>query len=108
MHARAARMMASTSGAVDRIAMHLLSTEPDGDPWVVQVLRSAASGARTSGAPEVAARYLLRALDERPEGHERGLLLAELGHAEASLGAPTAVEHFVQAHGSADGSGAAR
>ena len=36
------------------------------DPWVPQALREAARGARDQGAPELAAAYLRRALDELP------------------------------------------
>jgi DNA-binding CsgD family transcriptional regulator len=78
-HARAARLLASEGMAADRLALHLLHAEPSRDRWVVETLRVAARIATERGAPDAAARYLRRALEEPPsEGARPGVLL-ELG-----------------------------
>lgn len=91
-HARAARLLARYGGEADAVALHLLATEPAGDDWVVETLRRAAGAARGRGAPEVAARYLRRALSEPPE--DPAVVLVELGTAEALAGEPDASEHL--------------
>jgi DNA-binding CsgD family transcriptional regulator len=78
-HARAARLLASDGVAADRLALHLLQAEPSRDPWVVETLRAAARIAAGRGAPDVAARYLRRALEEPPPAHARRGVLLELG-----------------------------
>ncbi len=94
-HARAARLLAEAGGEPDAIALQLLGTEPAGDPWVTETLREAARGAARQGAPEVAARYLRRALSEPPEASDQ--VLVELGCAEARAGEPGAREHLAAA-----------
>jgi DNA-binding CsgD family transcriptional regulator len=89
-HRRAASILDRT-GAADAVAAHLLMTGPAGDEWVVQKLSAAALGARERGAPEVAASYLRRALDEPAADRERPELLLRLGEAEWYTGRPTAV-----------------
>ena len=65
---RKAAAIVDESGLLDRTAAHLLAAGPAGDPWVVDRLRAAAREARDRGAPEIAARYLRRALAEPPLG----------------------------------------
>ncbi len=48
-------------GANERVAEHLLASEPASDAWVVERLVQAARAAARSGAPESAAAYLRRA-----------------------------------------------
>jgi DNA-binding CsgD family transcriptional regulator len=105
-HRRAARMLADDGAPAERIGVHLLSTLPAGDPWVVATLREAAGRSLRRGAPAAAARYLRRALDEGPKDQERGLVLADLGLAEVRAGMglaeaggrePPAVEHLMEA-----------
>ena len=67
----------------------LLSTDPMADAWVVSRLVAAARGAAHSGAPETAAVYLRRALQEPPPAADRPGLELELGMAEASAGLST-------------------
>ncbi len=88
-HRAAARMLAEDHGANERVAEHLLVSDPGGDAWVVQRLVAAARAAAHSGAPESAAVYLRRALEEPPRAAERPELMLELGMAEASAGLPT-------------------
>ena len=65
-HARAATMLAAEGADPERVALHLLRTDPAADPETVAVLRAAAERAITRGAPESAATLLRRALAEPP------------------------------------------
>ncbi len=84
-HLRAARML-DADGVTDRVAPHLLSGEPLGDPWVVERLRTAATAALSNGTPASAAAMLLRALAEPPAEDERSSLRLDLGRALARDG----------------------
>jgi DNA-binding CsgD family transcriptional regulator len=79
-HARAARLLAREHVDPERVALHVLRTEPSADPDAVAALRAAAARATARGAPETAARYLRRALEEPPaeRADEAGVNL-ELG-----------------------------
>jgi DNA-binding CsgD family transcriptional regulator len=96
LHLAAAERLRATAGADadERAAAHLLETLPVGAPWVVGSLHAAARRALAGGAPDTAARYLLRALDEAPPQAERAELLVDLGRAEALAGLPSAVERL--------------
>lgn len=83
-HGRAARILAERMGTADRVAKHLLASEPAADPWVVDRLREAARAAVCHGAPESAGVFLRRVLDEPPSATDRSPLLLELGVAEAT------------------------
>ena len=97
-HARAARLLAGEGAAPDRLALHLLHAHPRGDADVVATLRAAAFIAAGRGAPETAATYLRRALDEPPPRVSRGQVLLELGLAEmAARRDPQAVEQLHEA-----------
>jgi DNA-binding CsgD family transcriptional regulator len=93
-HRRAAQILAQQAAPADAVAAHLLHSEPAGDGEVVAQLRDAAASATERGAPEVAARYLRRALAEPPEQSQRAGLLVELGNAELDAGQPAAVGHL--------------
>jgi DNA-binding CsgD family transcriptional regulator len=88
-HRAAAHMLCEDHSANERVAEHLLAADPGGDAWVVERLAAAARAAAHSGAPESAAVYLRRALEEPPAASERPGLTLELGMAEASAGLPT-------------------
>jgi DNA-binding CsgD family transcriptional regulator len=88
LHGAAARLLASDGAPSDRVAAHLLSAEPYGEPWVVDALRTAARDALARGAPEAASSYLGRALTEPPRHDDRLAVLLELGRAEAMLPVP--------------------
>ena len=94
---REAAAIVDASGVLDRTAAHLLAAGPAGDPWVVERLRAAAREARDRGAPEIAARYLRRALAEPPLGTDRPGVLLGVGIAEWRAGEPDAVAHLQQA-----------
>ncbi|MGI9097877.1 MAG: helix-turn-helix transcriptional regulator [Solirubrobacteraceae bacterium] len=93
-HAHAARMFAAEGVESDRVAVHLLATEPGADPWTVERLREAAREALVRRAPDTAASYLHRALAEPPPASVRPSVLSELGFAEACAGRPEAAEHL--------------
>ena len=96
-HRRAARLLAEQPGAADRVAQHLLVSEPTGDGWVVEQLVEAACAAGKHGAPESEAVLLRRALAEPPPPDDRSALLLDLGMAEASAGLADWPEHLQMA-----------
>jgi DNA-binding CsgD family transcriptional regulator len=77
-HRRAADLLAGGGAGPERIAIHLLATDPDGDPKVVEMLGAAARRALEHGASEAAIAYLRRALAEPPEAGARPDLLRSL------------------------------
>ena len=98
-HAQAARLLERDGADAERVALHLLHSEPGGDPQVVALLRAAAQAASGRGAPGPAAGYLRRGLDEPPDPADRPALLLELGlalAAERSPAAPAALTEAVE------------
>jgi DNA-binding CsgD family transcriptional regulator len=85
-HRDAALLLAEQPGLEERVAQHLLASEPVGDAWTVDRLRDAARTAIRTAAPESAARYLRRALAEPPQQDRRSSILLALGVAEARAG----------------------
>jgi DNA-binding CsgD family transcriptional regulator len=81
LHGAAFELLAAEGAAPDRLARHLLVVEPGGDPRVVQTLRAAAAQAQTRGAPDLAARYLQRALAEARDPADRAVITHGLGTA---------------------------
>ena len=92
-HARAARLEAAGGAPRERVAVHLLASDPAEDPWVCERLREAASEAISRGAPEAAVSYLERALEEPAPAEDRPGLLLELGTATAFALRPGAAAH---------------
>jgi tetratricopeptide (TPR) repeat protein len=66
-HAEAVALLVRERAEPERVALHLLRTEPAGEPATVATLRDAARRATARGAPQTAATYLRRALAEPPE-----------------------------------------
>jgi DNA-binding CsgD family transcriptional regulator/tetratricopeptide (TPR) repeat protein len=93
-HRRAAQLLAELPGTQERVAKHLLASEPAADSWVIDRLLEAARAAVRNGAPESASVFLRRVLDEPPAPEDRSLLLLELGIAEASAGLDGWPEHL--------------
>jgi DNA-binding CsgD family transcriptional regulator/tetratricopeptide (TPR) repeat protein len=81
-HVRAAELLAAEGAPPERLAAHLLHAHPSADGAVVATLRSAAAVAADRGAPETAAIYLQRALEEPPSPASRALVKLELGLAQ--------------------------
>jgi DNA-binding CsgD family transcriptional regulator len=96
-HARAALMLAAAGAPLDRIAGHLLVTDPAGEPQVAEILQAAARAARANGALDTAVAYLRRALEEPPPPEMRSTIFGELGSAEFRVGDPQGVQHLKQA-----------
>ena len=86
LHEHAARLLTAAGAATDRIAVHLLATNPGGDAETVNTLRQAASDATRRGAPDVAFTYLRRALAEPPSSEVGPVLVHDLGRAALSAG----------------------
>jgi DNA-binding CsgD family transcriptional regulator len=100
-HARAAELLEEDCADADAVATHVRLTLPAARPEAVARLREAARRALQRGAPEAAAGYLQRALEEGGDPRLRNELLLELARAEAILRAPSAVEHLQEALASA-------
>jgi DNA-binding CsgD family transcriptional regulator len=96
-HRRAARLLSEQPGGNESVAKHLLISEPAADDWVSERLLEAARTAERNGAPESAAVFLRRALDEPPPPGDQWGLLLELGMAEASAGLAGWPEHLQRA-----------
>ena len=96
-HARAARLESAAGAAPERVAVHLLASDPAEDPWACERLRAAASEAIARGAPEAAVSYLERALEEPAPAEDRPGLLLELGTATAFALRPGAAAHVLRA-----------
>ena len=93
-HARAARLLLGEGAPVAEIASHLLLAPPAGDPRAFHTLYDAGLEARRRGAPEAAAQYLRRALEEPPPARKLAAALRELGLAEFILRGDAAVRHL--------------
>ena len=100
-HASAARLLQANDAPRERIAAHVLRTAPgmvDGAP---SVLLAAADNALERGAPEIAAEFLERALEESDGALDRAQLLLMLAQAEIRAGRPAALEHLKAARDAA-------
>ncbi|HVF78156.1 MAG TPA: AAA family ATPase, partial [Solirubrobacteraceae bacterium] len=97
LHRRAAEILRDEGIAPERVAAHLLPSTGTAEAWVVDVLCEAAGRALTQGAPESAASYLRRALEEPPGPEARAGVLRQLGISEGLTGLPSAVERLEEA-----------
>ena len=93
-HGRAARLLFEDGESEEKVALHLLQAEPNGDRWVVKTLAHAAAEAASRGAAGVAIALLRRAMTEPPSPAERPQILFELGRVEQRVAPPEAVEHL--------------
>lgn len=94
LHAGAAKLLRRENADPESIAAHLLASDPAADVEAVTVLRSAAATALSRGAPDVAARYLRRALAEPPREAERIAIVGELGVAASQDGDPEGLDYL--------------
>ncbi len=102
-HADAASLLVRERADPERVALHLLLTEPAGEPATVAALRDAASRATARGAPQTAATYLRRALAEPPAtAAEEADVQLELALALAAYMQPDAFELLHKAIATAD------
>jgi hypothetical protein len=93
-HRRVAELLAAEGAELDAIAGHLLLSAPIGSSKTIVTLRDAASHALALGAPDSAAAYLSRALEEGCERALRVVLLLELALAEKVARRPGAIGHL--------------
>lgn len=96
-HARAAKLLSETGAPAERVAAHLLEATSIRIPWGVDVLRLSARNAVFSGRPELGARYLRRALEERLTSGRRVAVLLQLAHAEFQVDPPAAAQRVREA-----------
>ncbi len=83
---RSVAVLLETGADPARTAVHLLRTEPGGDPRAVAALRAAAAGAAGAATPARAMVLLRRALAEQPDSPARYDVLGELVSAELAAG----------------------
>jgi DNA-binding CsgD family transcriptional regulator len=75
LHGRAATQLLHRGADPERVAVHILATDPAADPRLTETLAAAAQRALGQGAPEAAASYARRALAEpAPPAARPGLL----------------------------------
>src|SRR6202020_2096931 len=86
LHREAARALAADGAESDIVAAHLLQCAPHADSVAAAALWDAAVSATRRGAPDAAAAYLQRALEERAPGEDRGRVLAALAVATFDAG----------------------
>ncbi len=98
-HARAARLLAGAGAPVERIASQLELAPRTGDRWAVEINVAAAEAAVARAAPDAAAEYLQRALEEPPTPElrseltrRRGMLLVDVNGPSAGVALRAAVE----------------
>jgi DNA-binding CsgD family transcriptional regulator len=104
-HARAARVLIGGSVDPERVAAHLLASEPSGEDGVVDQLQAAAGTALSRAAPEAAIAYLRRAAAEPLPAPARAHVLHALGRAEALIRDPGAFASLEQALALGEGPG---
>jgi DNA-binding CsgD family transcriptional regulator len=96
-HLEAAAQLEEGGGSPEAVGAHLLATEPGERFEPVEVLMAAARDAGSRGAPDLALRYLERALAEPPPPAERARVLTELGRTAAVLGDARALDWLREA-----------
>jgi DNA-binding CsgD family transcriptional regulator/tetratricopeptide (TPR) repeat protein len=95
-HLRASALLRRRGAEPERVAAHLLGAPHVDDPWVVDTLRVAASQASRRGSPDIAARYLRRAIVEESPDEDRAGMLAALGSLEFQVDGDGASSHLEQ------------
>lgn len=103
MHREAARLLSEFHAPLDQVSLdgvagHLLEVHATGDPWVVQVLETAAQNALARGLSATAARYLQRAVAEPPPAPQRGRIRLRYGQALALGPIAAALPHLLAAY----------
>ncbi len=93
-HRRAAQLLDAAGANAETVAAHLMVADRAGDARTVDRLRAAAVRSVARGAPESAALYLTRALEEPPAVATRPDVLIELGEAEGRTGSIDGIERL--------------
>lgn len=97
LHAAAARLLIEAGAPVERIASQLELAPRTGDQAAVDINVRAADAAVGRAAPDAAADYLARALDEPPPPEQRPGLAHRRGTLLVDVNGPTAVEALREA-----------
>lgn len=96
--ARAVKLLHDKGRPAEQVAARLLAVTTRQECWAIETLRTAAGTALRRGAPEVAARYLRRALRDVPSSSEhRARLLVDLATAERFFDPASSVRHIAYA-----------
>jgi DNA-binding CsgD family transcriptional regulator len=95
-HLRASALLRQQGAEPERIAAHLLGAPHVDEPWVTQTLRDAAREATRRGSPDIAARYLRRAVLQGAPDDEQASMLAALGAAEFQIDGEGVPAHLEQ------------
>jgi DNA-binding NarL/FixJ family response regulator len=96
-HARAARLATDDGAPPEDVAAQLVSAPPGVYAGAARVLAAAAERALGRGAPETAAAYLTRSLEELLPDGERAAVLVRLGQAQARFDLEASEGHLRQA-----------
>ncbi|MGW2327004.1 helix-turn-helix transcriptional regulator [Streptomyces sp. NPDC001700] len=98
LHDAAAALLYRNGSSAELVAAQLMAVTASQHPWAVEVLRAAAETALRRGAPDIATRYLRRALlDAGLSGESRGRLLIDLATAERGFDPAACERHISQA-----------
>jgi DNA-binding CsgD family transcriptional regulator len=98
LHVQAVHLLHGSGYTAEQVAAQLLAISSPQGRWATEVLRAAAGTALRRGAPEVAARYLRRALlDTAPDGEDRARLLVDLATVERQFDMRTSIRHITHA-----------
>jgi DNA-binding CsgD family transcriptional regulator len=93
--ARAVQLLHDNGRPAEQVAAGLLAITTSQECWAIEALREAAGAALRRGAPEVAARYLRRALRDVPDSSEqRARLLVDLATAERFFDPAASIRHI--------------
>ncbi len=96
-HRRAAALLAEAGAEPERAAAHLMLVPPDGEAFVLPILREAAARAVARGAADTAVAYLRRALEETFADEAGAEILAQLGMIERLVDVPAAANDLGEA-----------
>ncbi|MDX8141117.1 AAA family ATPase [Lentzea sp. BCCO 10_0061] len=93
--AKAVKLLHDNGRPAEQVAARLLTATSAHGPWAIEALGEAAATALRRGAPEVAARYLRRALrDVARDSEQRARLLVDLATAERLFDPAASVRHI--------------
>ncbi|MET9632505.1 AAA family ATPase [Lentzea sp. NPDC006480] len=93
--ARAVRLLHDNGRPAEQVAARLLALTTTQGRWAIETLREAADTTMRRGAPEVAARYLRRALRDVPgDSEQRARLLVDLATAERFFDPAASIRHI--------------